>query len=364
MKKLLFVTNNSSHGGAERMLVWLANKMSEHMNYKVFFCNMNNNMPFYKLSEAVEVLLYNRPINENYLYRNTLGFISKSVFLLKIIKKQDIDIVINFNDHAYYNILLCRIFAKFKILISQRVDPAAITSKTGKLRLYLVKFADGLVCQTDPAAKFFKGHFTKDIQVIWNPVYNIPSVLWNLKNTDNTIINVARLELKQKRQDILLKAFAIVHEKYPSFKLLLYGAKIDDDYKVIMRNIKELKLEANVEYCGISKDIISEMRKAKMLVLSSDYEGIPNAILEGMSLGMPIVSTDCKPGGARMLLEGGYGILTKCGDAEALADAILSVLDDPIYAEKMGQEAFKSVKRFDEYKIANQWYSYINNIIS
>lgn len=362
MKKILFVTNNSSHGGAEKMLIWLSNKMSEHQDLKIFFCNLNNKRPFYELNKNIEIILYNKKCNESFIKRNTIQFLKKNFFLMNIIKKNNIDLVINFNDHAYYNILFCKLFAKFKILISQRVDPGSINSRTGKIRLRLIKYADGLVCQTNTALEFFENIFTKKTTVIPNPILYKSDTLWNSANTTNTIINVARLELKQKRQDVLLDAFAIVHKRYPNLKLLLYGAKIDSDYEKIIKRIYELKLDKNVCYCGVSTDILGEMRKSKMLVLSSDYEGIPNAILEGMSLGMPIVSTDCKPGGARMLLDNGCGIITKRGDANLLAQGMLKILDDTNNAKSMGRLAYNSTERFNENKIANKWYVYINNL--
>lgn len=363
MKRILFVTNESNHGGAEKMLIWLANKMAEYDCYQIYFCNLNSNSPFYSLNNKIKLILFDRPLNENFIYRNTIGFIQKSWFINSIIKKNKIDMVVNFNDHAYYNILFCRLFTKFKILVSQRVDPSSIVSKTGRFRLKLIKYADGLVCQTKPALDFFDSIFSKSAMVIPNPIYTKYNMRWEPQKAENIIINVARLELKQKRQDILLDAFSIVHKKYSNLKLFMYGAKIENDYQRIMKQIEDLSLTDCVKYCGVSSNIQEEMLKAKLLVLSSDYEGIPNAILEGMALGMPIVSTDCKPGGARMLLENKYGVLVECGDAKALADAIIDVLDNFSEAIEMGQRAYESTYRFDEQEIAEQWEKYIKKLL-
>lgn len=363
MKKLLFITNESSHGGAEKMLIWLANNLSTFPDYSVLFCILNNNKPFYSLSDAIKIISLSKPSNENFIYRNTIGFLKKTLFVYRIIKIEKIDMIINFNDHALYNILVCKALLKVKLLISQRVDPGAIVSKTGKFRLKLIKYADGLVCQTQQALDFFSESIQKKSVVIFNPIYNIPETLWNPQKTHKTIISVARLELKQKRQDVLIKAFKIVHEKVPDIKLLMYGSKIEKDYQIIKNLINELELNEYVKYCGITSDIFSEMRKAKMLVLSSDYEGIPNSILEAMALGMPIISTDCKPGGARMLLNDNGGLLVPCGDIEALANAILFLLQNPSIGVEKAKIANRSIDRFNEKSIANQWHRYIQQII-
>ena len=363
MKNLLFVTNESSHGGAERMLTWVANCLAESQEYCIYFCNLDNRQPFYSLNKKIKLIMFPEAANEHLIYRNTIGFWKKNFFLLKIIKKKKIDLVVNFNDHALYNIMFCKFFLKTKVMVSQRVDPNAIISKTGRFRLKLINFSDALVCQTKAALDFFPKKTKQKAIVIPNPIHNKPSQVWNIKNTDNYIINVARIEIKQKRQDVLLKAFAIVHKTYPNLVLKMYGSKIDTDYKKMTQMISELNLNKVVDYCGVSNNIMEEMLKAKLLVLSSDYEGIPNAILEAMTLGMPIVSTDCRPDGARMLLSQGCGIITPVGDGELLADAILKILQDPIYAAKMGKNALHSTTRFDEKKIAQQWYDYIHSIL-
>lgn len=364
MKNLLFVTNESSHGGAERMLTWVANCLAESSEYCVYFCNLDKQQPFYSLSTKIKLIMFPETANEHLIYRNTIGFLKKTFFLLKIIKQEKIDLIINFNDHALYNIMFCKFFLKkIKVMVSQRVDPNAIVSKTGRFRLKLINFSDALVCQTKAALDFFPEKTRQNAVVIPNPIHNRPSQAWNIENTDDYIINVARIEIKQKRQDILLKAFAIVHKTYPNLVLKLYGSKINADYEKMIQLISELNLNEVVDYCGVSNNIIEEMLKAKLLVLSSDYEGIPNAVLEAMTLGMPIVSTDCRPDGARMLLSQGCGIITPVGDSELLAEAILKILQDPMYAAKMGKNALRSTTRFDEKKIAQQWYDYIYSIL-
>lgn len=363
MKNILFVTNESCHGGAERMLIWVANQLSRSGKYNVIFCNLKNEPAYYPLDDSIKFVCKEKDTSDNFIYRNTIGLLSKTSYIKKVIKDNKVDAVVNFNDHALYNIIMCRLGAKFKLIVSQRVDPASIVSKTGKFRLKLLKYADGLVCQTQSALDFFDEKIKKVSTVINNPVYNIPERSWNEDNTENCIINIARIELKQKRQDVLIKAFKKVCEKNNEVKLKIFGAAIEEDLAEMNSLIRSLGLNDRIEYCGVTNDVAGEMRKSKIFVLSSDYEGIPNSVIEAMALGMPIISTDCKPGGARMLLEDGSGVLVPIGDSEKLAEEIELMLDDREKAKKYGEKARISVRRFDENKIGAEWIDFFEKIV-
>lgn len=355
MKNILFVANQSGHGGAEKMLTWLANSLSNDNNYKIYYCILDNEASFYKLNEKITFIKSPKKSNKNFIYRNTIGFIYNNILLCKIIKRNNINLIINFNDHAVYNVWLCKICFKIKVLISQRVDPSSIISITGKLRLRLLCNADKLVFQTVSAMDFFSEKIKKKSIVINNPIFNKPNDLWEIKNTKKRILNIARIDVRQKRQDILIKAFAEVHKKYPDYNLYLFGEKIDTDYEKLIMLINELGLNECIKYCGITTDIYTEMCKSKMFVLSSDYEGIPNVLLEAMSLGMPIISTDCKPDGAKMLLNNNCGIIVPRGDSTTLAENIIKLIEHPQYAIQLGNNALKSIHRFDENIILNEW---------
>ena len=88
---------------------------------------------------------------------------------------------------------------------------------------------------------------------------------------------------------------------------------------------------------GKKDDILNEIKDSKLFVLTSDNEGIPNALAEAMSIGLPCISTDCTPGGARLLIEdGNNGLLVKKGDSIAISNAIISLIENPALCEKLG----------------------------
>ncbi len=359
MKKILFLTRMNGHGGSLKMLTWLANAMSKY--YDVYYCNLGNNKPFYELDSKVTYLSLNC-IKENasFFRRNIIELFSSARALKKIQKQYKFDAVVNFGDHSFYSLVLLKLLCKIKVIVSQRVDPYANTQKKSMLKLY--NLCDGLVCQTDSALEYFSKTKINGI-VIHNPYIKSTTKMWNINNNDGYILSLGRMEIKQKRQDVLVKATSILKKKYKDIKVLLYGKNFNNTANVINEMIKQYELTDNVFYKGITDDPINTLLRARMLVLTSDYEGIPNVILEAMSIGLPVVSTDCRPGGARLLLAENNGKIVPCGDFEALADAIDFYLTNPEESIKIGLNGFNSLDRFSEDVIEKKWVDFINSII-
>ena len=115
---------------------------------------------------------------------------------------------------------------------------------------------------------------------------------------------------------------------------------------------------------GRCEDIPNTIKNASLFVLSSDHEGLPNALMEAMVLGLPVVSTDCGGGGARALIDHGEnGLIVPCGDADALAEAIRQNLADPEGAKRSGEKAAEKAKTFSTESVITQWEDYIRHIV-
>ena len=110
-----------------------------------------------------------------------------------------------------------------------------------------------------------------------------------------------------------------------------------------------------------SKNRIQEyIKDAALFVLSSDYEGIPNALIEAMAIALPCVSTDCSPGGARELInDGENGVIVECGNSDALAKAMVLLLEDRENAQKMGINARRICRRVDKDLVCDRWLDFI-----
>ena len=145
-----------------------------------------------------------------------------------------------------------------------------------------------------------------------------------------------------------------------SLKLIGDGPDIEKGKKLV----ENLGIKDKVLFVGQLKDPIVNMVDSKLFVLSSDFEGIPNALTEAMAAGLPCISTDVSPGGARLLIEDGKnGIIVPCGDKDEMANAIIYILEHPRIADQMGNEAKKITHRFTEDIIYNMWKVFFSDVI-
>ena len=137
---------------------------------------------------------------------------------------------------------------------------------------------------------------------------------------------------------LLLDAFAKIANRYPKIRLDFYGDGVLHDE--LQAKIDAMDMANRISLHPSRKDIFDCIRTARIFVLPSDYEGMPNALMEAMALGLPCISADCRPGGARTLIENGKnGFIIPVGNTDALAEKIAYLLDNPAVAERIAAEA-------------------------
>lgn len=362
-KKIFFITHHYSHGGSIRILTWLANYLDSTKKYDVFFCSLSNETEqFYPLNVGVTKIDGTFKRTSNFFVRNTIDEIRERQFLDNIFNQIRPNIVVNFGDHSFYSIVSLKKKWNFKLLISQRVDPTLSYKLSDKIRLRKFRKADKLVVQTKAVYDFFTKIPCEKKVVIFNPI-KIAETKWNCENCDDYIINVARIDLRQKRQDLLIQAFSIIHKNHPNLKLFLFGEDPNNELPILLEEVKKYQLQDCVYYKGMVTNVDEFMQKAKCLVLTSDYEGIPNVVLEAMNVGTPVVCTDCKPDGGKLLikhLENGY--LAKLGNVDDIAAGIELVLKDNTYCNKFSKNAKLFINRFSEENIGKIWVSMIDEL--
>ena len=235
------------------------------------------------------------------------------------------------------------------------------TAGGDKIRYYCYNFADRMVFQIPGVRDYFNEEIRKKSVIIPNPV-GIPEQEWTIDGSSD-IACVARMEMRQKRQDLLLKACVDVLDSFPLVKLHLYGDGAD--MTQTMEIAKTLGIEKNVIFHGVVKDVKQIISHHRLFVLTSDYEGIPNSLLEAMSLGMPVVATDCSPGGAAFLINNGdNGLLVDRGDVGQIASAITKLLSDDSLSIRLGKNARESSKRHSYERNRESWISTIDSVIN
>lgn len=357
--KILFVNANIDYGGAVKMLVYLANYLSKK--------NMVTILTFRDSNEL-------QPLNDNIdhqhkvLYKHPLKIIERFGQLIALhnyIKKEEYDLAISFLHPAKYLLVLACKFTNTKVIVSERGDPYAYSKYLNvfyKLIEKITNTADGFVFQTKEVQNYYSYKIVNKSTVINNPIIikNIPKQFYGKRTKE--IVNVARLDVFQKRQDILLKAFAKISKKYDQYILKFYGDG-PDEYK-LKKLAEELCINDKVYFMGYVENVLKLINNASIFILSSDFEGIPNALIEAMSIGMPCISTDCSPGGARLLINHNEnGLLVPINNPTELATAMDYMLSNPKEADRMACNAMKILNEFKEEKIYGEWEKFINEII-
>lgn len=350
--KIFMLMRAVQKGGASHIFMWLAKSLADR-GHQV---SVMNYADIKEMEYASNVKLIYKPD----LVKKGMLTIVKSV--RQEIKKIDADVCISFLlDANVYNILAC-CGLKTKSIVCERNDPF----KPGywKLKLFYPLFglADGAVHQLPKVADYYKN--IKKYAVIPNPVFppNDSSPIKEWGERENKISYFGRFDIFQKRNDVMIDAFAIFVKEFPQFKLYFYGR--GEDEGKMRDQIKRLGIEDRIVFPGFTMNPEMELRNSKMYVLTSDFEGIPNTLKEAMSYGLPCISTDCRPGGASLLIEDGVnGFVVPKGDAKAVADKMIYFASNPESADKMGKEAIKIIDKFSEEKTINAWESFIKSYV-
>lgn len=356
--KIIFLIGNLKKGGAERVITTLANNFCKKGNDITIVTTTKEEIE-YKLNEniVVQSLDISKP-KENFILRNIVRLRK----LKRIIKEEKSDVIISFLPEPSFRLMLIK-SKKITTIISIRNDPK-IEYKSKilkKIAQILYNRADGVVFQTIEAQNFFCNSITKKSIIIENPIKKDFLVAKPSKDRNNNIINVGRLNI-QKNQKNLILAFSKILNKYPNLNLLIYGE--GELHNELNNYIKELQLEKRIKLMGTIDDLPSKIYNSKLFVLSSKYEGMPNALMEAMALGIPSISTDCPCGGPKRLIKNNYnGILVKNNSIKSLETAMIKLIENEKLSQKIAKNACDNMKNFSEEKIVKRWENYIKRVI-
>ncbi|MBE6957653.1 MAG: glycosyltransferase family 4 protein [Ruminococcaceae bacterium] len=348
--KIVFTMAYMQGGGAERVVSELANCFAGR-GHEVSIITTRGGNCVYPLDENVQLID---------LSGQDRGILSRVRAVRKCIKENRFDAVISFLVNTNIETILSGLFLKTPVIISERnnpyVDPKNKIFRI--MRSFTYPFADGYVFQTPDAREFFGKGIQKHSTVIMNPINpELPEPFQGLR--DKRIVNVGRL-VPQKNQKMFIDAFAEFFEAYPDYIAEIYGdGPMEQE---LAAYIQSKQLEEKVILKGFSKNVIPEIASAGIFAMSSDYEGMSNALIEAVGMGIPCVCTDHPIGGARMTIEEGIsGFLVPVGDAHAMAEKMKAIAADPAMAESFSGKGLQLRQTLSIDAIADQWLAYMGS---
>ena len=355
MRKILFYINNRKRGGAQRVMVELANYLADNHLYSVIFVEQfYSEDGDYRLNTAVKEIVLETPESKKGLSKQ-LDRIQRLNRLCKEIKP---DIIISFLNVPNLIALAVGKKQKIPVIISIRSDPKHDHSRVlHVLMRRIYPWAAGWVFQTEEAENYFKKWIKGKKDIIVNPLSavvaeEIEHGKITGENSQN-IVTAGRLS-REKRQDMLINAYYSIADRHNDTKLVIYGE--GPEKANLERLIEKLNLEGRVILAGATENIIEKIRSARLFVFSSAYEGMPNALIEAMAVGLPVISTDCPCGGPAMLIENNVnGILVPVDNETELAKQIDVLLTDEKYARKLGERAKNITAICKMESVAEQW---------
>lgn len=356
--KIDFFISSLSSGGAEHVLVNLA-KYFSGKGEDVSITSFEKRPQFYEVHENIS-------LNKvNHSHKNgLLAFMSDLKATRNLLKSRKPDVAVSFLSRCNLMLILASFFLKNKVVVCDRNNLCLKYPKyIFVLTCWLYRFADKICVQTNEVKAYYPKYLQKKMCVLENPL-NFEELenqcTENDIHKDNVVLSVSRLE-KQKDFSTLIKAFDKIADKRKDWILKIYGQGNQKDS--LQNLIDSLKLENRVFLCGVTHAPYKEMKKAKIFVLSSFYEGFPNVLCEAMHAELPCISTNCQCGPSELIQDGVNGFLVPVGDIDKMADKIDLLMQNPQLCTETGLHAKESTDRLESSIISEKWLDMLSDIV-
>ncbi len=355
VRKVSLFIGSLTGGGAERVTCNLANYLQEN-GCSVDVITMSDVSDTYKL---------NKGINRFYLLRKKERSNKIQDFIVRqkrlkqyVINNQDVDCYIVMLPITIFMLVRLRKFTNGKIIISDRCNPTSYNFIKKIMMKYSARRCDGLVVQTEEISRWYRG--VKNKIIIPNAI-NKDIVFPKREKNEKRIVAVGRIE-GQKNYPMLVKSFAIFSKEHPDYRLEIYGKGSQEES--IRKLIEKYQLTGKIKLMGYVKNISERIANATCFVMTSNFEGMPNALIEAMCIGIPCIATDCDGGGARELMHNKKnGFLIDKNDVDGLVRSLNKIITDDGFANNISAESIKLRDKLSYEKIYNMWSGFIMRTI-
>lgn len=356
-KKIVFVVNSLRGGGAERVVSTLCSYLSKN-TFEVTIICLNTEPHSYAIDEDVKIVqLVERPKAES-IYSRIKSVYYTFIRLLLTLKKERPECAVSFmTTPNLWTGITCGLL-RIPYFVSERTTPDASIHQLGNLLKWIsfnvYRNSKAIIIPSRGIEDCFRKNKMfdklKNYQTIQNPVTKFKTNANTEVYPYRFILAAGRL-LNVKGFDLLIEAFSMLADK--EIHLLISGE--GPDREKLQKQINSFELEYRVKLIGFRSNIQDYYKQAEMFVLSSRYEGYPNALVEAMSFGCPVISTNCEFGPSEIVVDGKNGLLVKANSTKALAQGMSRLLDDPVLKFQIAQRALQINETNSLDAISSKW---------
>ena len=352
-KRVAFLINGLPMGGAERVISTIANHLSKR-GIDVKLITLKDSISAYRLEKAVEVVSANCNLNGGII--NKLSNVLKvHSFYRKYISLTRPDVIIAFLIQPSFLAIIEKMLGlKYPLIVSERSDPFTRKKSLQRICNILYAHANCIVCQGDRVKKYYRQIGAKySCEVIPNPINDECVADYVAENREKRIIAVGRLS-SEKNHQLLIEGFATIAQRFPKHRVEIYGK--GPLQEKLQKRIDELGMSDKIFLMGTRSNLMKELHDSCLFVMPSNNEGFPNALIEAMASGIPVICTDFPTGIAREVIQDGEnGFVIPVMDKDALIDRMIRILSQPELQKLFGKNARMIRDQFNIDKITNKW---------
>lgn len=355
MKRLIITIATLGTGGAERVLSILSKSLADHFD-DVHLVMWDGGETFYRIDDRIKIVSLPQLSGKK-------GRIKQVKTYRQYIKKENPDLILSFLTPYNMLVLFSTLYLRKKVVVAERTDPKRKLAG-GKpmlfLRDILYKKAYGILTQTVYAKECYGEKFADKTKVIYNPIMMDEDYVGKALRSekDKTIVAVGRLEAI-KDQETMIDAFELFHKTHKDYRLVIYG---EGPLRSKLEGVIAGKgLQKSIILAGRNNDVWVKMITADCFLLTSLAEGMSNAMIEAMCLGLPVISTKVA-GATDFIQDGKNGYLVDIRDANTIACRIAQIVDTPELPQQIGSEAIKVYELLKADKICKEWIDYLSYV--
>lgn len=321
MKRIMLAIHALSHDGAEKVAAMWANYLTQKGHQVAFLVRyrlekeqtLDDRIKIFSIAETSDTYL-------------STSAIKRLIAVRKIAKEYAPDIIISLLPKMQVLVMLATWGIKCKRFETIRNNPWLDKDIGRKRLLWNLCFlrSDRIILQTEEQSDYFSKRIQKKCVVIRNPILHKPESKQYQNGSPKRFVAVGRVS-EQKNYIVMISAFAEAVQNIEDCTLDIYGVGSPTYTALIQEHIDAVGLHERVKLCGWTDKISDNLLRHDAFLMSSNYEGMPNALAEAMAVGLVCLSADCRTGPKDMIDPGKNGFLAITGDEQSFAEGIKAI---------------------------------------